>query len=71
MRQAVLKSSRINPHPIAPTSLGIASIPSERLAPFLPGWSTVSALQLGGKADEWSVQKIQAFSAEKPEAWYV
>jgi hypothetical protein len=28
-------------------------------------------LQLGGKADEWSEQKIKAFSLEKPEAWYV
>jgi hypothetical protein len=44
---------------------------AERLAPFLPGWSSVAALQLGGKADDWSEQKIQAFSTEKPEAWYV
>jgi hypothetical protein len=44
---------------------------SERLAPFLPGWSSIAALQLDGKADDWSAQKIQAFSAEKPEAWYV
>ena len=44
---------------------------AERLAPFLPGWSSVAALQLGGKADDWSEQKIQAFSSEKPEAWYV
>ncbi len=44
---------------------------AERLAPFLPGWSSVAALQLGGKAEAWSAQKIQAFSAEKPEVWYV
>jgi len=44
---------------------------AERLAPFLPGWSSLAALQLGGKADTWSEQKIQAFSSEKPEAWYV
>jgi hypothetical protein len=44
---------------------------AERLAPFLPGWSSVAALQLGGKADEWSAQKIQPFSSEKPETWYV
>ena len=44
---------------------------AERLAPFLPGWSAVAALQLGGKADDWSEQKLQAFSSEKPEAWYV
>jgi hypothetical protein len=44
---------------------------AERLAPFLPGWSAVSALQIGGKADAWSAQKIRAFSLEKPEAWYV
>ncbi len=31
----------------------------------------MAALQLGGKADDWSAQKIQAFSSEKPEAWYV
>lgn len=43
----------------------------ERLAPFMPGWSSLAALQLGGKADAWSAQKIQAFSTEKPEAWYV
>ena len=36
-----------------------------------PGWSTLAALQLGGKADEWSAQKIQSFSTEKPELWYV
>ena len=44
---------------------------SERLAPFLPGWSSLAALQLGGAADTWSAQKIQAFSAERPEMWYV
>jgi hypothetical protein len=44
---------------------------AERLAPFLPGWSSLAALQLGDKADEWSAQKIQSFSSEKPEAWYV
>lgn len=44
---------------------------AERLAPFLSGWSSVAALQLGGKAEAWSEQKIQAFSTEKPEAWYV
>ena len=44
---------------------------AERLAPFLPGWSSVAALQLGGKADAWSAQKIQAFSSEQPEAWYI
>jgi hypothetical protein len=43
----------------------------ERLTPFLPGWSSIAALQLGGKADEWSAQEIQSFSAEKPELWYV
>jgi hypothetical protein len=43
----------------------------ERLAPFLPGWSSLSALQIGGKADTFSVQQIQSFSAEKPELWYV
>ena len=64
-------SSRIDPRPIAPTSFSIAWIPTERLAPFLPGWSSMAALQLGGKADEWSEQKIQSFSTEKPELWYV
>lgn len=44
---------------------------AERLASFLPGWSAIAALQLGGKADEWSEQKVQSFSAEKPEVWYV
>ena len=44
---------------------------AERLAPFLSGWSSMAALQLGGKAEAWSEQKIQAFSTEKPEAWYV
>jgi hypothetical protein len=44
---------------------------SERLAPFLPGWSSLAALQLGGKADAWSEQKVQSFSTEKPELWYV
>jgi hypothetical protein len=43
----------------------------ERLAPFLPGWSSIAALQLGDQADKWSAQKVQAFSAEKPELWYV
>ena len=43
----------------------------ERLAPFLPGWSSLAALQLGGKADAWSEQEVQSFSAEKPEVWYV
>ena len=43
----------------------------ERLAPFFPGWSSLAALQLGGKADAWSEQKIQSFSTEKPEVWYV
>jgi hypothetical protein len=44
---------------------------SERLTAFLPGWSSLAALQLGGAADAWSAQKIQSFSAEKPELWYV
>jgi len=44
---------------------------AERLAPFLPGWSSVAALQLGDKADEWSAQKVASFSTEKPELWYV
>jgi len=43
----------------------------ERLAPFLPGWSSLAALQLGGKADAWSEQEVQSFSAGKPEVWYV
>ena len=43
----------------------------ERLAPFMPGWSSLAALQLGGKADAWDAQKVQAFSAEKAELWYV
>ncbi len=43
----------------------------ERLAPFVPGWSSLAALQLGGQADAWSEQKVQAFSSEKPELWYV
>ena len=43
----------------------------ERLAPFLPGWSSLAALQLGGTADAWSEQEVQSFSAEKPEVWYV
>jgi hypothetical protein len=43
----------------------------ERLAPFMPGWSSIAALQLGGAADAWSAQKVQSFSAEKPELWYV
>ena len=43
----------------------------ERLAPFMPGWSSIAALQLGGTADAWSEQKVQSFSAEKPEVWYV
>jgi hypothetical protein len=43
----------------------------ERLAPFLPGWSSLAALQLGGKADAWSEQNVQSFSAEKAELWYV
>jgi hypothetical protein len=43
----------------------------ERLAPFLPGWSSIAALQLGDQADAWSQQEIQKVSAEKPEAWYV
>jgi hypothetical protein len=43
----------------------------ERLAPFMPGWSPLAALQLGGKADAWSEQNVQAFSTEKPELWYV
>ena len=43
----------------------------ERLAPFFPGWSTLAALQLGGAADTFSEQKIQSFSVEKPELWYV
>jgi hypothetical protein len=43
----------------------------ERLAPFMPGWSQLAALQLGGKADAFSAQKIESFSAEKPEVWYV
>jgi hypothetical protein len=43
----------------------------ERLAPFLPGWSSLAALQLGGKTDAWSEQEMQSFSAEKPEVWYV
>ncbi len=43
----------------------------ERLAPFFPGWSSLAALQLGGAADAFSAQKIQSFSAEKPELWYV
>jgi hypothetical protein len=44
---------------------------SERLEPFLPGWSSIAALQLGGAADAWSAQKIQSFRTEKPELWYV
>jgi len=43
----------------------------ERLTPFLPGWPSIAALQLGGKADEWSAQKVQSFSTDKPELWYV
>jgi hypothetical protein len=43
----------------------------ERLAPFLPGWSSIAALQLGGAADTWSAQQVQSFSTEKPELWYV
>jgi NADH:ubiquinone oxidoreductase subunit 6 (subunit J) len=43
----------------------------ERLAPFFPGWSQLAAMQLGGKADTFSAQKIQSFSTEKPEVWYV
>jgi hypothetical protein len=43
----------------------------ERLAPFMPGWSSIAASQLGGAADTWSAQKVQSFSTEKPELWYV
>jgi hypothetical protein len=31
----------------------------------------LAALQLGGEADTFSAQKIQSFSTEKPEVWYV
>ncbi|GEM_PF-1431508 len=44
---------------------------AERLAPFLPGWSSIAALQLGGAADIWDAQRIQSYSTEKPELWYV
>ncbi len=43
----------------------------ERLVPFMPGWSSLAALQIGGAADTWSEQKVASFSAEKPEVWYV
>jgi hypothetical protein len=43
----------------------------ERIAPMLPGWSRLAALQLGGAADTWSRDRIRSFSVEKPEVWYV
>ena len=43
----------------------------ERLTPYLQGWSTLAALQIGGAADAWDTAKIQAYAAERPELWYV
>jgi hypothetical protein len=43
----------------------------ERLAAYLPGWSTLAALQIGGAADTWNDAHLGAFATERPELWYV
>ncbi len=43
----------------------------ERLAPYLPGWSMLAALDLGGQAGRWGDARIQSFAAERSELWYV
>ncbi len=43
----------------------------ERLNAYLPGWSTLAALQIGGPVETWDAARIQAFAVERPELWYV
>jgi Glycosyltransferase family 87 len=43
----------------------------ERLNSYLPGWSTLAALQIGGPVETWDEARIQAFATEQPELWYM
>jgi hypothetical protein len=44
---------------------------SERLSAYLSGWNTLAALPNGGAIETWSSTRVQDFSHERRELWYI